>query len=84
MTRREAQGLIADVLMDKIEGDKYPSATHMDLVEQLLPPEKVQDYLAVLMDKAAQDTYPSVPMLRRMLRVTESLPVSERSEGDGD
>jgi hypothetical protein len=83
MTRSEAQAMIAQVLLDKIENDRYPSITQMDMVEQLLSPDQLDDYLAVLMDKAAQDTVPSIPMLQRMLRIAESLPVRDRSNGDG-
>jgi hypothetical protein len=84
MTRSQAQGMIAQVLLDKIENDRYPSITQMDLVEQLLPPDQLDDYLALLMDKAAQDTVPSIPMLQRILRVAESLPVTERSSNGDD
>jgi len=83
MTSSEAQGMIAQVLLEKIENDRYPSVTQMDLVEKLLPPDQLDDYLGLLMDKAAQDTVPSIPLLHRILRVADSLPRTERSNGDG-
>jgi hypothetical protein len=39
----------------------------------------VSDYVAVLMEKAAQDTVPSIPMLRRIQRVADSLPRYEQA-----
>ena len=81
MTRREAEGIIAQALMEKIEADLYPSATQMDMVEQLLTPELTQEYLGILMDKVMGDTMPSIPMLRRMIRVAGTLPVAELRRG---
>jgi hypothetical protein len=74
MTRDEANGWLAAMLMEKIRDDRYPSATHMSIVEDILPREMVGDYLEILMEKAAQDTVPSIPMLQRILRVAQSLP----------
>ena len=82
MTRSEAQAQIVQVLLDKIRSDRYPSATQMSMVEEILPRHMVSDYLEILMEKASQDTMPSIPMLRRMQRVAESLPVRELQRGD--
>ena len=49
----------------------------MAMVEDALPRDMVPEYLAILMEKVAQDSVPSIPMLRRMQRVAESLPVDE-------
>ena len=84
MTRSEAQAQIVQVLLDKIRSDRYPSATQMGIVEEMLPRDMVSDYLEILMEKASQDTLPSIPMVRRMQRVAESLPVRELPRGDDD
>jgi hypothetical protein len=78
MTRDEAQAWLAKVLMDKIRDDTYPSATQMAIVEEVLPRELVPDYLEVLMEKAAQDSVPSVPLLQRISRVAATLPNTEQ------
>ncbi len=74
MTREEAQGWLATMLMEKIREDRYPSATQMSIVEEIAPPEMLDEYLEILMEKAAEDTVPSIPMMRRILRVAASLP----------
>jgi hypothetical protein len=77
MTRDEANGWLVKVLLEKIRNDRYPSATQMTIVENVLPREMVPDYLEVLMEKAAQDSVPSVPMLQRIMRVAAGLPATE-------
>jgi hypothetical protein len=81
MTRDEAQGWFVQLLMDKVRQDRFPSVTHLDMIEGSLPREMVPDYLEVLMDKVAQDPVPSVMMLRRIQSVAESLPRSEPQRG---
>ena len=78
MTRDEAQGWLANLLMEKVRNDRYPSTTHLAIIEEVLPRELVPDYLEVLIEKAAQDTVPSVPLLRRIERVAATLPAAER------
>jgi hypothetical protein len=74
MTRDEAQGWLAKVLMEKVRNDNYPSATQLAIIEEVLPRDLVPDYLEVLMEKAAQDTVPSIPLLQRISRVAGTLP----------
>ena len=74
MTRDEAQGWLAGVLMERIRNDRYPSATQMAIVEDVLPRAMVPDYLEILLDKAADDTVPSIPLLQRISRVAATLP----------
>jgi hypothetical protein len=78
MTRDEANGWLVEMLLDKIRDDPYPSATQMSIIEQVIPRPLIPDYLDVLIDKAAHDDFPSIPMLRRISRVAASLPVAER------
>jgi hypothetical protein len=81
MTRDEAQGWFVQLLMDKVRRDRFPSVTHLNLIEESLTPALVEDYLAVLMEKVEQDPVPSLPMLQRIQRVAESLPRYELERG---
>lgn len=74
MRPNDARRLAVEMLLDKIRDDKYPSATHMSIVEEMLPREMVPEYLEILVGKVAADRVPSVPMLKRIQRVADSLP----------
>jgi hypothetical protein len=78
MTRREAQAWLATALMEKVRDDRYPSATQLSIIEEVLPRELTEDYLEILIDKVSQDSMPSIPMLRRISRVAGSLPNTEQ------
>jgi hypothetical protein len=78
MNRDEAQGWLVEVLLDKVRNDPYPSATQLQIIEEALPQQMVPEYLEVLMEKAAQDEFPSIPLLRRISRVAETLPRAAR------
>jgi hypothetical protein len=78
MTRDEARGWLAETLMEKVRSDRYPSATQLAIIEEVLPRQMIADYLQILLDKAAQDTIPSIPLLRRISRIADSLPVTDR------
>jgi len=80
MNREEARAQIADMLMQNVRGDRYPSATQMAILEEILPRDMIPDYLDVLLDKVAEDTIPSIPMLRRIQRVADQLPLVEAPE----
>lgn len=73
-TRDEVQMALGRLLLEKIRQDKYPSATHMSIVEHTLPPDLVRDYINVLLEKVLNDNHPSIPMLRRIARIAEALP----------
>ena len=64
--REEARVALIRALMEKINADTYPSVTMLDMVEELLRPEEVPTYAAVLRQRVRQDTYPSIPMLHRL------------------
>ena len=78
MTRDEAHGWFVRILLDKVRKDPYPSGTQLLLIEEAIPQEMLGDYVEILMEKVANDNVPSIPMLRRIQRVAESLPSSER------
>ena len=53
-------------LVDQVEEDQYPSTTMMDTIEEMLTPDDVEQYAGVLLAKVADDTYPSIGMIRRI------------------
>jgi hypothetical protein len=73
MDRDEVRQWLVEFLLEKVREDAYPSTTHLDLIEQLIPRYMVPEYLSVLRDKVERDSFPSIPMLRRMRRVAECL-----------
>ena len=73
VNREKAQTAVARLLLEQIRRDNYPSATHMAMLEQTIPPDLLGEYLTVLLTKVADDQWPSIPMLRRIQRITSSL-----------
>ena len=67
---------IADLLLQRIREDDYPSATQMQLLESIIPQSMVNDYLEVLLEKIQADTWPSIPMIQRIIRVAGSASAS--------
>jgi hypothetical protein len=65
----ENRAAFAKILIDRVREDHYPSGAQMDIIEQVVPPQLVPDYLDALLEKVADDRWPSVPMLRRIQRV---------------
>ena len=63
----DVRGEVVDLLLQNIASDRYPSVTMMDLVEELLTPDEVPAYAAVLLDKVQTETYPSLAILRRLM-----------------
>jgi hypothetical protein len=74
LSREEAQGWMVEMLMEKIRNDRYPSATHMAIIEEAIPRAMIPDYLEILIEKAADDKIPSIPLLQRISRIAASLP----------
>jgi hypothetical protein len=61
---------VLDILLEKIEQDRYPSSAMMDDVERLLTPWRRQDYARVLLAKIRDDRYPSRSMIERVVRLS--------------
>jgi hypothetical protein len=72
MNSTEARAAYLRFLMDRVRQDHYPSVTHMDLIEQALPPQLLPDYIELLIDKCSQDAIPSVSMLQRIAGLVEA------------
>ncbi len=81
MTRDEANSWLVKTLLEKIRADRFPSVVQMRLIEEALPQEMIPEYLAVLLEKVEEDSVPSVPMLQRIIRVSQSLPATESRGG---
>jgi hypothetical protein len=58
---------LIDLLLSKVKDDRFPSATMLDLLEQMLTPEELPAYASILMEKIAADTYPSASMMKRLV-----------------
>jgi hypothetical protein len=66
----QTRAAFLDLLLSKVKDDRYPSATMLDLLEQMLTPEELPAYAGVLMEKIAGDTYPSASMMKRIVSLT--------------
>jgi hypothetical protein len=81
MTRDQAQGVLVQLLLDKVRQTRYPSPTHLDLIEASIPPAMMPDYVEVLVEKVSQDNHPSMSHLRRLQRAAQRLPRDEQGDG---
>ena len=59
----------AEMLLERISRDTYPSGTQMDMLESIAPPELLVRYILHLMDRIEEEQYPSVDMMRRLHRL---------------
>lgn len=55
----------AEVLLDRIRQDKYPSNTHMDMLEAVAPPQQLAEFAVHLMERIENEPNPSISMMRR-------------------
>jgi hypothetical protein len=69
----EARNAVTRLLIERVRQDKYPSATHMDLIEETIPPWLMRDYLNVLLEKLATDNWPSIPLMHRVAKISQQL-----------
>jgi hypothetical protein len=61
---------VLDLLLEKVEADRYPSSAMLDDIERILTPWRREDYAEVLMEKIRRDRYPSRSMIERLLRLS--------------
>ena len=73
MNHVEARAMFVRTLLERVRQDRHPSATHMAMLEQALPPEWTSAYVEVLLEKVADDPNPSIPMLRRIAGVIDGM-----------
>jgi hypothetical protein len=70
----ENRAAFAQILMDRVRADPYPSNNMMNIIEAVVPPQLVEDYLDILLEKVVNERFPSIPMLRRIQRVVSFMP----------
>jgi len=63
----QTRSALLDLLLSKVKDERYPSATTLDLLEQMLTEEELPAYAGVLMEKIAADTYPSASLMKRLV-----------------
>lgn len=63
----DVRGEILRMLMERVAEDQYPSATMLDMIEQILRPDEVPAYAELLMQKIRADRFPSIPLLNRVM-----------------
>ena len=61
---------VLDLLLGKVESDRYPSSAMLDDIERILTPWRREDYADVLLEKIRKDKYPSRAMIERLLRLS--------------
>ena len=59
----------AEILLDRIRSETYPSGTYMDMFESFASPRMKLELLLHLMERIQMDTYPSIPMMQRVQRL---------------
>ena len=73
MNAIENRAAFAYILMEMVRRDRYPSPAQMEILENVIPAELVPDYLDILLDKVVEDRFPSIPMLRRIMKVANAV-----------
>jgi hypothetical protein len=61
---------VLDLLLEKVENDRYPSPAMLDDIEKLLTPWRREDYADVLIEKIRRDRYPSRTLIARLVRIS--------------
>jgi hypothetical protein len=74
MNRIESQAVLAGVLLKQVREERFPSNAYLDLIEQTIPRQLLDRYVEVLLERVAHERFPSLHMLRRIARVSRSLP----------
>ena len=68
----KTRSALVDLLLSKVKDDQFPSSTTMDMIEEVLTPDELPAYAALLMEKVSQETYPSVSMLQRLVALAQA------------
>jgi len=61
---------ILRMLMGRVAEDQYPSATMLDMIEEMLTPAELPLYVEALLNRVRSDRFPSIPMLNRIKNLT--------------
>ncbi|MEU4191812.1 hypothetical protein AB0E69_07940 [Kribbella sp. NPDC026611] len=65
--RLDARLIVLRTLLRKVDDDPFPSATMLDMIEDLLRPDEVSEYVRILTRKIDSEKFPSIPMLQRIV-----------------
>jgi ribosome-binding factor A len=76
MNGQELRHAVAEMLLEKIKDDRFPSITMMQRVEAVVSqdPEAMSDYAEVLLEKVQDTRFPSTEMLNRLDRIAAQMP----------
>jgi hypothetical protein len=76
MNGSELRHEVAEMLLDQIKEDNYPSVAMMQRVESVIgqDPEAMSDYAEVLLEKVKAARFPSTEMLNRLDRLAGQMP----------
>jgi hypothetical protein len=62
----QLQEYYGELLLDRIRGDRYPSVTYMDMLEEIATPRVMVEYTMHLFERIESEPHPSLPMMRRV------------------
>jgi hypothetical protein len=65
----QVQTALARVLLERVRQENYPSSTQMDVLEEIIPPDLMRDYINVLLEKTLTSRWPSISIVRRLQRM---------------
>ena len=60
------QERFAEVLLERIRNDHYPSTTQMSMLEANASPRVLADYLVHLLERIEEEPHPSIAMMQRV------------------
>jgi hypothetical protein len=66
MKAESSRRAFIDIMLEHVREDRFPSSTLMDLLESVLRPEELHEYLDLLVDKLEQVRYPSPSLSQRV------------------
>ncbi len=58
------------LLLDIVRADHYPSTVMLDMLERGLTADEREELVDVLLEKIADDRFPSMSMLQRLARIS--------------
>jgi hypothetical protein len=66
---RDLQARYYAYLLDRVRADRYPSTAMLNMIEQGGNDEERAELVDLLIEKAEDDRFPSIPMLQRLARI---------------
>ena len=60
------QERFAEVLLERIRSDQYPSTTQMAMLEANASDQVLVEYIQHLLERIQEEQYPSIDMMRRI------------------